>query len=85
MQVQTDVQTRVSVGKYNPRSLVVLLLNKKTREVVMEEQIHIGKRNLNSLCKQKNANHTVAKLNRYGFCEYNEPGNEYIIRYELTE
>lgn len=75
---------KVAMGKYNPRSLIVLLLDKRTREIVMEQEIHIGKKKLAALCTDKNANNTVNKLNKVGFCEYNEPGNKYIIRYEYA-
>lgn len=75
----------VEVGKYKPESLVVLLLEKRTRKIVMEQEIHLGKKKLASLCTDKNAHNTVNQLNKYGFCEYNDPGNEYIIRYELAK
>ena len=80
-----EVTNSVAVGKYNPRSLLVLLLDKKTREIMMEQEIHIGKKKLAALCTDKNSDNTVNKLNRFGFCEYNEPGNKFIIRYEYSK
>ena len=83
--IQGGFMEMVAVGKYKPKSLVVLLLDKRTREIVMEQQIHIGNKALCSVCTGKNANHTVYRLNKFGFCEYDDAGNEYIIRYELTK
>lgn len=83
-QHQGGFMEMVAMGRYNPNSLVVLLLDKRTREIVMEQQIHIGKKKLAALCTEKNANHTVNQLNKFGFCEYDDAGNAYIIRYELV-
>ncbi len=75
---------KVALGKYKTNSLVVLLLDKKTREIILEQEIRLGAKNLRSVVTHKNANYTVYQLNKVGFCEYNEPGSTYIVRYEYA-